>query len=54
MRVDYGPKPVTIAINTVMFDQYKCCYCKFKAQRRGLRKVCRCRAQLTLVLAGDE
>ena len=46
MRVDFGPKPVTMAINIVMFDHYKCCYCKFKTKRSGLRKVCRCTAQL--------
>ena len=46
MRVDFGPKPVTMAINMVMFDHYKCCYCKLKAQRSGLREVCSCRAQL--------
>ena len=46
LRVDYGPKPVTMSIIIVMFDHYKCCYRKFKAQRSGLSKVCRCRAQL--------
>ena len=47
MRVDYGPKPATMAINIVMLDHYRCCYCQLKAQRSGLRKVCRCRAQLS-------